>query len=61
MLTVEEKAARWAGPVVAGVAFDDPPIRWVKAGQFVARLRDLTVTEAGSGWRGPCWPGRREG
>jgi hypothetical protein len=34
------------GPVVAdaaGVAFDDPLIRWVKAGQLIVRLREFSV------------------
>ncbi|MEV7089530.1 hypothetical protein AB0O07_27180 [Streptomyces sp. NPDC093085] len=28
---------------VAGVAFDDPRVRWVRAGQLVMRLRAFTV------------------
>ena len=27
-----------------GVAYDDPRIRWVKAGQLITRLRDFTIT-----------------
>jgi hypothetical protein len=29
----------------AGVAFDDPRIGWVKAGQLIMRLREFSVTE----------------
>jgi hypothetical protein len=32
---------------VAGVAFDDPRVSWVKAGQLIVRLRDFSVTELG--------------
>lgn len=31
-----------------GVAFDDPLIRWVKAGQLIMRLQDFTVTGPGT-------------
>jgi hypothetical protein len=37
----------WSGPAVvgvAGVAFDDPRIGWVKAGQLIVRLREFSVT-----------------
>jgi hypothetical protein len=30
---------------VAGVAFDDPRIRWVRAGQLIVRLREFSITE----------------
>ncbi|MFE3741594.1 hypothetical protein [Streptomyces sp. NPDC059134] len=29
----------------AGVAFDDPRIHWVRAGQLVMRLREFTVVD----------------
>lgn len=27
------------------MTFDDPLVRWVKAGQLIMQLRDFTVTE----------------
>jgi hypothetical protein len=29
---------------VTGVAFDDPRVRWIRAGQLLAHLRDFTIT-----------------
>jgi hypothetical protein len=35
-----------AQPVAAaGVGYDDPRVRWVRAGQLIVRLRDFTITD----------------
>jgi hypothetical protein len=38
----------WPGPVVAGIGFGDPRISWVKAGQFITRLHEFSVTDVES-------------
>ncbi len=38
-----------AKPVsAAGVGYDDPRVRWVRAGQLIVSLRDFTVTDLGT-------------
>jgi ferredoxin len=35
----------WPRPVVAGAGFGDPRNAWVKAGQFITRLHEFSVTD----------------